>query len=335
MKRVLLLTDFERDLQTQRCVEQITVGLAGDYQFTEERVRGSGAVAALGQFFRVRNAARSADLVHAWGDRAMRLATMASETPILFTPLPDDPTSSVRWLRSAMLRRTMHVLTLSVGEDRLLVSRGIPAESCSLVRPGVRIARQIGRDDDLRKRLGFTPENKVILLVGETRGHADHGLCALAVSLLVQIDPSYRLLMVGDGDKAESLEALHASWDAHVLVNARRALGADMKFEDLLPAADAGVIAAPDRVAVVPILACMAGGLPLVGPATHAVSELLEDRHTALLYSPRRSRTLAQRLLMLFDDSRLRSTLSDQSRAEAYELFSVSRFLDEMRRIYA
>ncbi len=334
MKRILLLIDAQRDLQTTRCLEQITLGLAGDYQFLEYRVTRDGFARGIRQFVELRRIASSVDLVHAWGDRAMRLATLAANKPLLFTPLPDDPLSSIRWLRSAMARRTIHVMPLSSGEDRLLITRGIPPESCSLVRPGIRILRTISRDDDLRRRLGFSPEHKVILLAGESARHADHQLAVLAVTLLAEMDKSYRILLLGTGEQVETVERTHAALNGTILVNARQMLGDDVRFEQLVPAADAGVISAPDRLALIPVLACMAGGLPLVGPATGPVSELLEDHHTALLYWPRTSRKLAQRLLTLMESPILRRKLSDQSRAEAYELYSVSRFLDEMRRIY-
>jgi len=156
----------------------------------------------------------------------------------------------------------------------------------------------------------------------------------LAVTLLAEMDKSYRILLLGTGEQVETVERTHAALNGTILVNARQMLGDDVRFEQLVPAADAGVISAPDRLALIPVLACMAGGLPLVGPATGPVSELLEDHHTALLYWPRTSRKLAQRLLTLMESPILRRKLSDQSRAEAYELYSVSRFLDEMRRIY-
>lgn len=335
MKRVLLLTDSQPDLQTQRVLEQITVGLSGDYEFLHEPSAGRGLLASGGRLVRLRHANAAADVVHAWGHRALRLASVISAKPILYTPLPDDPASAIRWLRSAMLHRNIRVISLTGADDRFCVEGGVAAEACALVRPGIRISRQLGRDDALRVRLGIRKEAKICLLVGESHEYADHAMALHALALLASIKPECGILFLGMGGQAEAVEELHSmSWPDKMLINARRVLGDGVNFEDLIPAADVGVISAPDRLAILPVLACMAAGLPMVAPATRPVSELLEDRHTALLYSPRTPRALAQRVLMLLEHAEMAHQISDESRAEAYKLYSVSRFLDEMRRVY-
>ena len=78
----------------------------------------------------------------------------------------------------------------------------------------------------------------------------------------------------------------------------------------------------------------MAAALPIVATVTHTAAELLEDRHTALMTAPGKPRHFARRALDLIEDSTLQWTLSDMARTEAYEFFSLTRFLDQHRALY-
>ena len=142
------------------------------------------------------------------------------------------------------------------------------------------------------------------------------------------------MLFWGRGSDAPAVERLHRNWEGRHLVNACSILGSQTTFESLLPAADMALVTAPERLAVTPVLACMTAQIPLIAPGTYAVTELLEDHHTALLYREVRPRLIAQRTLMMWEQPALRRQLTDQARAAAYQHFSATTFADAMRRIY-
>lgn len=335
MERIILLTEAAPDLQTHRCIEQMRAGLAGQYDFVTRHVASASWTRLLNGFLSLRKASRGAELVHAWGYRALRLATVAAECPILYTPLPDDPPKAALWARTALTRRKLRVLTLSTADDRFIITSGVPDSACTLVRPGIKMARPAGRDTALRRRLGISDDHIVILAVGESLPHADHTQALHAVTMLNYMNPAFAMLLWGRGPEVDAVARMQTAWGGRHLFDARRILGKATAYESILPAADMALCTAPDRVATMPLLACMAAGVPIVAPATHAVSEILQDHHTALLYGAIRPRTIAQRLLTLWEDEPLRRKLSDQARAEAYELFPVSRFLDALRSVYA
>ncbi|MGA2502074.1 MAG: glycosyltransferase, partial [Tepidisphaeraceae bacterium] len=83
-----------------------------------------------------------------------------------------------------------------------------------------------------------------------------------------------------------------------------------------------------------PVAIAMAAGLPMVSAVTYSISELLEDHHTALLVPPGSPRALAQRILELKEDSHLQWQLADTARAEAYDFYALTRFIDEHRALY-
>jgi glycosyltransferase involved in cell wall biosynthesis len=111
-------------------------------------------------------------------------------------------------------------------------------------------------------------------------------------------------------------------------------LSEPIDFESLLPAADAVLVTARGPVPTLPIAVCMAAGLPIISTVTYTVAELLEDRHTAVMVPRHEPRLMARRLLDLRADAGLQWTISDVARAEAYEYFSLTRFLDQWRDVY-
>lgn len=334
MKRILLVTEREPDFGTSTCVEQLLTGLSGDYDFAHLRLYPGGLAAQIGLVARLRSAGQPAHLVHAFGYRAMQVATLLLNAPILYTPLADDPVRAIRWTRAAMSRRDLRLLSLSSGEDRPFVSGGFPSERSHLLRPGVRLGRTLAPDHATRQSLGLAPDDIALLAVGESLPTSNHLMVLHTLSILNAISPRWRMLFWGAGPQADKVKQLNEDWGTRLIIDARELLGRDVPFTQVLLAANLAMVAAPERVSIAPILACMAHGLPIVAPATRAVSDTLEDRHNALLYSPVKARAAAQRLLTLSEDTRLQRQLADQVRADAYELYSVSRFLDSVRQIY-
>ena len=86
----------------------------------------------------------------------------------------------------------------------------------------------------------------------------------------------------------------------------------EISFEELLTAADIMLVSARGAVATLPIAIAMASGLPIVSTVTYTTSELLEDRHTALMTPPAKPRLLARRILDLVMQRPIVPALSDE-----------------------
>jgi glycosyltransferase involved in cell wall biosynthesis len=78
----------------------------------------------------------------------------------------------------------------------------------------------------------------------------------------------------------------------------------------------------------------MAAALPIIATVTPTVAELLEDRHTALMTQPAIPRLLAQRIHQMREDPQAQWKLADMARIEAYEYFSLTRFIEQSRTLY-
>ena len=82
------------------------------------------------------------------------------------------------------------------------------------------------------------------------------------------------------------------------------------------------------------LLWAMASNIPIVGEATYAISEIVEDRHTALLARPGQYRLLAHRAKQVLGDKQLAWQLRDTARHECYSFFSRRRYCDSLRAVY-
>ena len=116
---------------------------------------------------------------------------------------------------------------------------------------------------------------------------------------------------------------------------AQRELRRRVPFEQLISATDAVLVTATGPAPTLPLAVCMAAALPIVALVTPTTSELLEDRHTALMVGRAAPRLLAQRVLDLRSDPGLQWTISDMARTESYEYFSMTRFLSQWRAVYS
>ena len=332
MIRVLHLTDPQPDYQTTRSVEALTRPAGPAFESAWRPVRGLLAE------MRSRRGVRESppDVVHAWGGRAVAAAVLAGPRRVVFSPTRFPTPRLVRWLRSAMSHRDVQVVCSTATQRRRLVETGVPLERCHLVRPGVDFAQvRRRRDPDLRRRLGLTDDDHVVLAPGESTRAAAHENSVWAAAIAHFLDPRIKLLTWGRGDRAGAAARRAAAIAGPGMFrSAVDRLGASTTFESLLPAADSVLVTARGPVATLPIAVCMAAGLPIVSTVTYTVAELLEDRHTALMVPRHQSRLLARRLLELRDDPQTQWSIADVARTEAYEYFSLTRFLDQFRGVY-
>lgn len=82
------------------------------------------------------------------------------------------------------------------------------------------------------------------------------------------------------------------------------------------------------------LLWAMAANIPIVGEATYANCEIVEDRHSALLAKPGQFRSLAHHLRQAIVDKHLAWQVRDTARHEAYSFFSRTRYCDSMKQVY-
>lgn len=337
MIRILLLLDPSCDFQGRRAAEQLARSLGGGFAAHIQTIGPGGNYAHLfDALLRLRRAAREFDIIHALGLTALSAAAIGTRARLAITPPPSLRPVCVKWMGAILPYRDLHVIHATSTQRRMCIERAIPVDRCHLIRPGVDFARiQRRRNTDLRARLGYTDNDYVMLAAGESTRDADHRAAAWAASICHVLDPNYRMLLWGRGPQAQAVQRFgDALGQPRLVCLAEQTLRASMDFEQLFPAADCVIVSAAGPVATLPIAMAMASALPVVATVSPTVAELLEDRHTAAMTPADSPKALAQRIEDVRHDARLQWSISDMARTEAYEYFSLTRFLNQHRAAY-
>ena len=336
MIRVLHVVEHGQDYQTLRSVECLLRGLGEGFQTAIRTVGPGGNCRSIVAAIRWLRQENSFDVVHAWGTKALTAAAMGTKTRIVYAPPVLMRQPDVRWLRAVMAYRDLQVVCPTATMHRAMVRAGVALQRCHVIRPGVDFSRINRRKNaTLRTQLGFAPDDCVLLGVGESTPAASHDDAAWATGILHVLDPRYKLLLWGRGTQIHAVKTLARQLTSSELLHvAEERLPQSAEFEQLLGAADMILNTATGSVATLPLAICMAAALPIISTVTYAASELLEDHHTAILVPRHSPRLIAQRVLELREDAALQWRISDHCRAEAYQFYPLTGFLDQYRAIY-
>jgi glycosyltransferase involved in cell wall biosynthesis len=337
MPRVLHLHPHVCDFQTSRCLEMLANNLRGKFEMASQSLGPGGDLRNLPEaIVRLRyDPRRQTHIAHAWGAAELVAAAAGGFERIIFSPQGMIPPRWRRWVDRVLRRGTIKVICPTRWARDAFVSRGAPAGRCRVIAPAIDSARMNGVDRSLRERLGIGDSEIALLAPGESVREAGHGSSTWTAAMLNVLDPKWRLLAWGRGPMVESLRRFGRVNDlANLVVVAEERLGVAIDFERLAPAADAAVVFSEPSAPVLPVAVCMAAGVPIIASETAELREFLSDNTTAVLDADSNPRRVAQRMLKLIADEKLRSVISQNAKKEAAERFSVERFIGGWRDVY-
>jgi glycosyltransferase involved in cell wall biosynthesis len=334
MIRLLHMVDAAADFQTERGVMQLAMGLREDFQTEVKTIGAAGdwpsTVSASRQMRRI----GGFDVVHAWGSKALTAAVMGGRRPVVYSPAPDLQKPGARWLSAITQYRDIEVVSPSATLRNALLRSGISPQKCHVIRPGVDFGRIKRRNPQMREALGLTKDDLVLLASGESTRGANHRLAAWAAAILGAMDERWKLILWGRGPEAQRVKQFAQRVYRGTMLVVAEDSPRGVEYDDLLSACDLVLNTAKGSVATLPLAMAMAAAVPIVSTVTYAVGELLEDHHNSLLVPKPSARLLAQRTLELNDDSGLKWRLTDMARTEAYDYFSLTRFLEQWKEVY-
>jgi glycosyltransferase involved in cell wall biosynthesis len=263
------------------------------------------------------------DVTLAWGLKPLASAVLAHRHRIFFSPARFAGPRALGWIRPIMNRADVTMVCTSATQGRLAISHGIDPNRCVMLPPGVDMeSMPKGRDEALRRELGFTENDFVIIAPGESTLLSGHDHAAWATLILHVLDPSRKLLVWGRGPKAAGLPGLSGRLKLNLVTLAEPKLGRTIPFEHLLGAADVCLATPVGMAPTLPVAMAMAAGVPIVALKNSAISQLVEDGLSALLVPSCSPRMLVQRVMDLQADAGPRDRIVARARAVAAERFS-------------
>ncbi len=291
-------------------------------------------------------------LIHTWSLGSLTLAMMLRpRVPRVLTvaqPMSPGQVHALRFLLSDE-RAPSALLCTSHTLQRDLLAGGVPASFVHVLHPGIDLGWvQHAQQAELRKIWGVPPVSP------KSSGSSEPSVNKpIVVGLLADpvwsVDARRLLLVIGLADEALRSQG----FKLHVLVHpqqqhlprARRTLAElnkgyqfiiDAKADEpwaVLPGCDIALAMGPGAGGLSTRWG-MAGNLPIIGEATYAQCEVLEDRHSALLAKPGDAVQLARRIAQAVTDTTLAWQLRDTARHEAFSYFSKLRYGQSLQKVY-
>jgi hypothetical protein len=286
------------------------------------------------------------DVIHAWSIESFTFAALTlPKVPRLLSLTVTPAPPAVRWLRQLISRiEGATLLPISNTIRRALLAGGVEESRVRVLRPALDASRCAACDRAaLRAQWNATdPAARVVALLGDPADAAD------------AFDASYVAGLAAESLGRDHPQALNLRLLVHPATGRRMRAQRQMRQLDrgdrmvleprlsepwrVLPACDFALVlddakCSGRRLGLSPLWA-MASNCTLIAAATYAVSEVLEDHHSALLGRPGDVRHLAHRLRTLLDDPRLAWQLRDAARHEAFSFFSRVRYCEALRGVY-
>ncbi len=226
---------------------------------------------------------------------------------------------------------------VGVGESvrkALIDNEGFAADRVSVVYNGVNVdladnARDVR--ELARGELGIGENEIAILHVARLDPLKDHVTALRAMQLVTKCVPQARLILVGDGPERAAIESRIEELGISPAV---MLLGTRHDVPRLWQAADIAVLSSVSEGVPLTLLEAMAAGIPVVATRVGGVGEVVVAGRTGELADKQDFATLAEHLIRLAMQPKLRRELGGAGRRRVVERFSAERMLQEYDRLY-
>lgn len=235
-----------------------------------------------------------------------------------------------RLLESYALKRIDHVIAVDKSTLNIFVNNyPFLANRSSLIPIGLHMPEWGERDfEELRKKLGYSPRQKIGLYVGRLEKEKNVDLIIQSVALVRKTEEDFILIIIGDGTQRGRLEKL-----------ARKMVPQGVSFmgpqpssvvHDMLAIANVFCLASSYESGPLVILESLASGTPVVAPDVGRVREFISDPMIGRVVS-RNPEAIADAILDILRMSK--SVVRSSCRKRARE-FSFEKTFQETLKVY-
>ncbi len=147
-----------------------------------------------------------------------------------------------------------------------------------------------------------------------------------AMAIVTKAEPKARLTLVGDGPDRHGVEKLIDGLGLHRSVTLT---GFRSDIPNLMRCSDIGVLCSETESAPLTLLEGMSTGLPMIATSVGGVLEIVEEGKNGLLVPPKHPEELAQAILRLYRDQKLRRRLGERARKTVLERYTAERVVSQ------
>jgi len=186
--------------------------------------------------------------------------------------------------------------------------------------------------EGVRKELNLSKGELVLGNVGNLREVKDHHTLILSFNRISFLFPQVKLLIIGEGELKSSLVKLCEELG---LENKVLFLGHRKDVPSLLDLMDVFILSSRLEGCSISILEAMASEKPVVATRVGGNPELVLEGKTGLLVPSAEPEKLAQKIILLIKDEKLRRKMGREGKKRVREKFSLERMIKNYEELYS
>lgn len=183
---------------------------------------------------------------------------------------------------------------------------------------------------EIRKELGYTDDQKLILCIGELLPNKNQAMAIRMMAELVKEIPEAKLLLAGNGPEKENLEKLIAELKLEDKVEL---LGYCTYLEKYQKAVDLGISCSKREGLPLNVVESMLSGNPVIATANRGHRELIRNGENGFLVEVSARDEMLNKVKLLFENSKLNAEISHTAIITAKE-YTFREVQKELHRIY-
>ncbi|MGQ0670203.1 MAG: glycosyltransferase family 4 protein [Actinomycetota bacterium] len=234
----------------------------------------------------------------------------------------------------SLMRRAARVVAVAdvLRKETIEVFR-VSADRVVTIPNGVdpeRLEPTMGRHE-IRRSIGIAPSAPVVLSLGALVWEKDPMLQLDVAARLLRADPDLVVLMAGDGEMREAVEAAvrDRGLTGRILL-----LGARSDVADLLAASDALLFASKSEGMAGTVIEAGMAGVPVAAFSVGGVPEVIQDGVTGLLAPPGDVDSLAGHIMELLHDPAAREAMGRNARGTYRARFGIKAIAPQYLALY-
>lgn len=183
---------------------------------------------------------------------------------------------------------------------------------------------------EIRKELGYTDDQKLILCIGELLPNKNQAMAIHMMAELVKEIPEAKLLLAGNGPEKENLEKLIAELELEDKVEL---LGYCTYLEKYQKAVDLGISCSKREGLPLNVVESMLSGNPVVATKNRGHRELIKDGENSFLVGITEKGGMIDKVRSLLENSELNSKISRAAIKSAKD-YTFSAVRKELETVY-
>jgi len=184
---------------------------------------------------------------------------------------------------------------------------------------------------ELKKELGVAQGCRLVGMIGRMVPIKGCHYFLQAAHEIIKVDPRVRFVLVGDGILRANLEF---ECQQLGISKAVTFLGWRKDLCKIYADLDVVVLSSLNEGTPLSVIEAMAAGKGVVATEVGGVSDVVTSGETGLLVPPKDSKALAEAVLRLLRDEKLRRGLEERAKASVYPKYDISRLTQDMENLY-